>query len=94
MWRDRLRSGLEEDTLAQQQGSVEAGLESVGNRGHGGRREVFPSGRAQPFALTLLFSKLSCPRPCSGLSHVILGVVGDSWSWHAPLTEAIPTGWA
>ena len=43
--------------------------------GGGGCREVFPSGRAQPFALTLLFSKLSCPRPCSGLSHVILGVV-------------------
>lgn len=73
---------------------MEAGLESVGNRGHGGCRKVFSSGRAQPFALTLLFSKLSRPRPCSGLSHVILGVVGDSWPWHAPLIEAIPTGWA
>lgn len=53
-----------------------SGPAAVWTRGRGGCREVFPSGHAQPFALTLLFSKLSHPRPCSGLSQVTLGVVG------------------
>ena len=73
--------------------SVEAGLESVGTRGQGGCREVFPSGHAQPFALTLLFSKLSRPRPCSGLSQVTLGVVGGFLVLAGSPLEATPTGW-